>query len=129
MTFGNQSVWMVDGEGAKAVLRRAWDLGITFYDTADVYSKGRSEEILGEFLKGGREDAVVATKVYNPMGEGANSQGLSSKHIHHALDESLRRLAMDYVDLYQTHRWDYDTPVEETLSVLSDLVAVGRERV
>ena len=84
MTFGNQSPWMVDGEGAKAVLRRAWDLGITFYDTADVYSKGRSEEILGEFLKGGREDAVVATKVYNPMGEGPNRQGLSSKHLHDA---------------------------------------------
>ncbi len=128
MTFGNQSPWMVDGEGAKAVLRRAWDLGITFYDTADVYSKGRSEEILGEFLKGGREDAVVATKLYNLMGEGANSKGLSSKHVHHALDESLRRLGMDYVDLYQTHRWDYDTPIEETLSVLSELVAAGMVR-
>ncbi len=128
MTFGNQSTWMVDGEGAKAVLRRAWDLGITFYDTADVYSKGRSEEILGEFLKGGREDAVVATKVFNPMGEGANAQGLSSKHVHHALDESLRRLGMDYVDLYQTHRWDYDTPIEETLSVLSELVEGGSVR-
>jgi len=128
MTFGNQSPWMVDGEGAKAVLRRAWDLGITFYDTADVYSKGRSEEILGEFLKGRREDAVVATTLYNSMGEGANSKGLSSKHVNHALDESLRRLGMDYVDLYQTHRWDYDAPIEETLSVLSELVAAGRVR-
>ena len=112
----------------RTVLRRAWDLGINFYDTADVYSKGRSEEILGEFLKGSREDAVVATKVFNPMGEGANEQGLSSKHLHHALDESLRRLGMDYVDLYQTHRWDYGTPIEETLSVLSELVEGGRVR-
>ena len=74
MTFGNQSNWMVDGEGAKTVLKRAWDLGINFYDTADVYSKGRSEEILGEFLEGAREDAVVATKVFNPMGDGVNQR-------------------------------------------------------
>ena len=128
MTLGDQNAWMVDGEGAKAVLRRAWDLGINFYDTADVYSKGRSEEILGEFLKGAREDAVVATKAYNPMGEGVNSRGLSSKHLHHALSESLRRLGTDYVDLYQTHRWDYDTPIEETLAVLSGFVAAGKTR-
>jgi aryl-alcohol dehydrogenase (NADP+) len=119
---------MVDGEGAETVLKRAWDLGINFYDTADVYSNGRSEEILGEFLKGAREDAVVATKLYSPMGEGVNRRGLSSKHIHHALSESLRRLGTDYVDLYQTHRWDYDTPIEETLSVLSDMVASGKIR-
>jgi len=128
MTFGNQSPWMVDGEGAKNVLRRAWDLGINFYDTADVYSKGRSEEIVGEFLKGNREDAVVATKAYNPMGEGVNRQGLSSKHLHHALSESLRRLGTDYVDLYQTHRWDYGTSIAETLSVLDGMVASGRIR-
>ena len=128
MTFGNQSDWMVDGEGAKTVLKRAWDLGINFYDTADVYSKGRSEEILGEFLKGTREDAVVATKVFNPMGDGVNQRGLSSKHIHHGIGESLRRLGMDYVDLYQTHRWDHDTPIEETLSVLSGLVEAGKVR-
>ncbi|MDA4114735.1 MAG: aldo/keto reductase [Thaumarchaeota archaeon] len=128
MTFGNQSDWMVDGEGAKTVLKRAWDLGINFYDTADVYSQGRSEEILGEFLKGAREDAVVATKVFNPMGDGVNRRGLSSKHIHHGMGESLRRLGMDYVDLYQTHRWDPDTPIEETLSVLSELVEGGKVR-
>jgi len=128
MTFGNKSEWMVDGEGAKAVLKRAWDLGINFYDTADVYSNGRSEEILGEFLKGTREDAVIATKAFSPMGEGVNEKGLSSKHLHHALGESLRRLGTDYVDLYQTHRWDYDTPIEETLSVLSEMVAEGKTR-
>lgn len=128
MTFGNQSNWMVDGESAKVVLKRAWDLGINFYDTANVYSRGRSEEILGEFLRGSREDAVVATKVYSPMGELVNQRGLSSKHVHQALGESLRRLGTDYVDLYQIHRWDYDTPIEETLSVLSGLVATGKVR-
>ena len=128
MTFGGEHPWMVDGEGARAVLERAWDLGINFYDTADVYSKGRSEEILGGFLGGRREDAVVATKAYSPMGPGPNERGLSSKHLRRALGESLRRLGTEYVDLYQTHRWDYDTPVEETLSVLSEMVADGRVR-
>jgi len=128
MTFGNRSPWMVEGEEAAKVLRRAWDLGINFYDTADVYSTGRSEEIVGDFLKGRREDAVVATKVFNPMGEGVNDQGLSSKHLHHALGESLRRLGTDYVDLYQIHRWDYGTPIEETLSVLSEFVSGAKVR-
>jgi aryl-alcohol dehydrogenase-like predicted oxidoreductase len=128
MTFGGEHPWMVDGERARTVLERAWDLGINFYDTADVYSKGRSEEILGGFLGGRREDAVVATKAYSPMGPGPNERGLSSKHLRHALGESLRRLGTEYVDLYQTHRWDYDTPVEETLSVLTEMVADGRVR-
>jgi aryl-alcohol dehydrogenase (NADP+) len=119
---------MVDGEAAKTVLKRAWDLGINFYDTANVYSKGKSEEILGEFLKGARDDAVIATKVYSPMGEGVNQQGLSSKHVHHAFGESLRRLGTAYVDLYQTHRWDYNTPIEETLSVLSGLIESEKVR-
>jgi aryl-alcohol dehydrogenase-like predicted oxidoreductase len=128
MSFGNTSPWMVDGDGAKAVMKRAWDLGINFYDTADVYSAGRSEELLGEFLAGRREDAVVATKAYNPTGGGVNDRGLSSKHLHRALGESLRRLGTGYVDLYQTHRWDYETPVEETLAVLGEMVAGGRVR-
>lgn len=128
MTFGNQSPWMVDGEGAKAVLKRAWELGINFFDTADVYSRGRSEEILGEFLKGSREDAVVATKAYSPMGEGVNDRGLSSKHLHRALGDSLRRLGTEYVDLYQTHRWDYETPIEETLAALDGFVSEGKVR-
>jgi len=109
-------------------LKRAWDLGINFYDTANVYSQGRSEEILGNFLKGSREDAVIATKVFNAMGEGINQRGLSSKHIHWQLGESLKRLGTHYVDLYQTHRWDYSTPIAETLSTMTDLVKGGRIR-
>jgi aryl-alcohol dehydrogenase (NADP+) len=113
---------MVEGEQAKRVLRRAWDLGINFFDTANVYSEGKSEEILGEFLSGSREDAVVATKVRGEMGPGVNQKGLSRGHIMWQVKESLRRLKTTYVDLYQIHRWDYDTPVEETLSAMTDLV-------
>lgn len=125
MSFGTGTNWMVDGEGAKVVLRRAWDLGINYYDTANVYSNGRSEEILGEFLSGSRDDAVVATKVYNTMGTGVNQKGLSRKHIEWQVKESLRRLRTDYIDLYQTHRWDYGTPIDETLSTMTDLVRKG----
>jgi aryl-alcohol dehydrogenase-like predicted oxidoreductase len=126
MSFGNAAEWMVEKEEAFKVLRRAWDLGINFYDTANVYSRGRSEEILGEFLRDFREDAVIATKVYNPMGPGPNHRGLSRKHIRWQIRESLRRLGTDYVDLYQVHRWDYTTPIEETLSALDQLVGEGR---
>ena len=119
---------MADGEAAKQVLKRAWDLGINFFDTANVYSKGRSEEILGEFLSGSREDAVVATKVRSEMGPGVNQKGLSRKHIMWQVKESLRRLRTNYVDLYQIHRWDYDTPIEETLSAMTDLVRNGEVR-
>jgi aryl-alcohol dehydrogenase (NADP+) len=128
MSFGGETNWMVDGEGAKQVLKRAWDLGINFFDTANVYSKGRSEEILGEFLSGSREDAVVATKVRGEMGPGVNQKGLSRKHIMLQLKESLRRLRTNYIDLYQIHRWDYDTPIEETLSSMTDLVRNGNVR-
>jgi aryl-alcohol dehydrogenase (NADP+) len=117
---------MVDGEDAKRVLKRAWDLGINFFDTANVYSTGRSEEILGEFAKGLREDMVIATKVYNAMGQGPNQRGLSNKHIRWQIRQSLERLGTDYVDLYQVHRWDYGTPVGETLAALSGLVRDGR---
>jgi aryl-alcohol dehydrogenase (NADP+) len=128
MSFGNEADWMVDGDGAKQVLKRAWDLGINFFDTANVYSNGRSEEILGEFLGGSHEDAVVATKVRGEMGPGANQKGLSRVHIMWQVDQSLRRLKTGYIDLYQIHRWDYDTPIEETLSTLTDLVRNGKVR-
>ena len=128
MSFGTEAKWMVDGDDAKRVLRRAWDLGINFFDTANVYSKGRSEELLGEFLAGSREDAVVATKVRGEMGPGVNQKGLSRKHIRWQAGESLRRLKTDHVDLYQIHRWDYDTPIRETLSTLTDLVRDGSVR-
>jgi aryl-alcohol dehydrogenase-like predicted oxidoreductase len=129
MSFGNGSPWMVDGDDARRVLRRAWDLGITYFDTANSYSEGRSEEIVGEFLREvGRDQAVLATKVYFPTGKGPNDGGLSRKHVLAQVTASLRRLKTDYLDLYQTHRWDYDTPIDETLSVLTDLVRDGRVR-
>jgi 1-deoxyxylulose-5-phosphate synthase len=128
MSFGNGADWMADGEAANQVLKRAWDLGINFYDTANVYSKGRSEEILGGFLRGLRNDAVVATKVRSGMGPGVNQKGLSRKHIMWQSKESLRRLGTDYIDLYQIHRWDYETPIEETLSAMTDLVRNGEVR-
>jgi len=119
---------MVDGEGAKQVLKRAWDMGVNFFDTANVYSNGRSEEILGEFLSGAREEAVVATKVHHEMGPKVNQQGLSRAHVMWQVGESLRRLNTDHIDLYQIHRWDYETPIEETLSVMTDLVRNGKVR-
>ncbi|MEM0481411.1 MAG: aldo/keto reductase [Nitrososphaerota archaeon] len=120
--------WVVGREEAFRVLNRAWDLGINFYDTANVYSAGLSEEILGEFLQGRRDDAVVATKVFFPMSDKPNDRGLSRKHVMKQIRDSLRRLKTDYVDLYQTHRWDPETPVEETLSALTDLVRQGLVR-
>jgi aryl-alcohol dehydrogenase (NADP+) len=128
LSFGGEANWMANGEAAKQVLKRAWDLGINFFDTANVYSKGRSEEILGEFLSGSREDAVVATKVRGGMGPGVNQVGLSRSHIMWQVKESLRRLRTDYIDLYQIHRWDYDTPIEETLSAMTDLIRNGEVR-
>jgi len=128
LNFGNERSWMVEYEGARRVFEKAWDLGINFFDTANVYSRGRSEEILGTLLEGRREDAVVASKVFGAMGPGPNDRGLSRKHIMRQVRESLRRLRTDYIDLYQIHRWDYDTPIEETLSVLTDLVREGLVR-
>ncbi len=125
MSFGNEAKWMVDGDAAKLVLKRAWDLGINFFDTANVYSNGRSEEILGEFLSGFRDDAVIATKVYSEMGPLPNQRGLSRRHIMWQSRESLARLKTKYIDLYQTHRWDYQTPTDETLSAMTDLVRNG----
>ncbi|MEL9990897.1 MAG: aldo/keto reductase [Thermoproteus sp.] len=126
-SYGSPS-WVVGRDEALKVLKRAWDLGINFFDTANVYSMGKSEEILGEFIQGIREEAVVATKVFFPVGNGPNDRGLSRKHIMWQIKESLRRLKTDYVDLYQIHRFDYDTPIEETLSTLTDLVRQGLVR-
>lgn len=125
MSFGNQQPWMVEKEGAKKVVDKALDLGINCFDTANMYSNGRSEEITGELLKDIREDVVIATKVYNPMGDKPNQRGLSREHIMDQVNASLRRLQTDYIDLYQTHRWDYETPIDETLSTLNDLVRKG----
>ncbi|ABW01275.1 aldo/keto reductase [Caldivirga maquilingensis] len=128
MQFGNTAPWMVELEDARKVWKKAWDLGINCIDTANVYSRGRSEEIVGELVKGMREDVVIATKVFGQMGNGPNARGLSRKHIMWQVRESLRRLNTGYIDLYQIHRFDYDTPIEETLSTLTDLVHQGLVR-
>jgi len=109
-------------------VKRALDLGINFFDTANYYSNGRSEEITGELLRDYRDDVVLATKVYFPMGERPNQQGLSRVHILRQINASLRRLQTDHVDLYQIHRWDYETQIEETLRTLDYLVRQGKVR-
>lgn len=125
-----RQAWALNEEQSQPFFRQALDAGINFFDTANVYSSGASEEVLGRFLKRNvrREAVVVATKVYGVMREEPNGGGLSRKAILHEIDESLRRLQMDYVDLYQIHRWDYDTPIEETLEALHDLVKSGKVR-
>ncbi len=129
MSFGGMKsgyfVWTLDYPQSKRIIDRAIDLGINFFDTADMYSEGKSEETLGRATKGRREDLVIATKVYNPMGPGPNDRGLSRKHIRHEVRRSLERLGTDYIDLYQIHRWDYEAPIEETLRTLNDLVRDG----
>ena len=122
--------WVLPLEESRPFIKRALDAGINFYDTADVYSQGVSEEVTGKLLLEmvRREDVVIATKVYNPMGKGPNDRGLSRKHIMDAIDASLRRLGTDYVDLYQIHRWDKETPIEETLEALHDVVKAGKAR-
>jgi aryl-alcohol dehydrogenase-like predicted oxidoreductase len=128
-TRGNHA-WTLTEEDSIPLIRRAVELGITFFDTANVYSDGSSEEITGRALKSmtTREEVVIATKVHGAMGEGPNSRGLSRKHIMWQIDESLRRLGTDYVDLYQIHRFDPATPLEETLEALHDLVKAGKVR-
>jgi aryl-alcohol dehydrogenase-like predicted oxidoreductase len=132
MSYGNDSdrAWVLDEDGAEPIVRAAAEAGVTFFDTADVYSAGASEVATGRLLPRflSREEMVVATKVYNPMTSGENGRGLSRKHIMDGIDASLRRLGMDYVDLYQTHRWDYRTPIEETMQALHDVVRVGKAR-
>jgi aryl-alcohol dehydrogenase-like predicted oxidoreductase len=122
--------WALDEEHSRPFIQRALELGINFFDTANVYSHGRSEEILGKTLReyAPRDEVVIATKVYSEMGPGPNDRGLSRKHILSAIDASLKRLQTDYVDIYQIHRWDYDTPIEETLGALNDVVRAGKAR-
>ena len=132
MSFGNNSdrPWVLDDDAAEPIVRAAADGGVTFFDTADVYSAGASEvttgRLLGKMFR--RDDVVVATKVFSSMGPGENSRGLSRKHILSGIDASLDRLDMDYVDLYQIHRWDYHTPIEETMEALHDVVRAGKAR-
>ena len=133
MTYGSKQwrKWALDEEESRPFLRRALELGINFIDTADMYSNGLSEEIVGRAVRDfgpGRDRVVIATKVFNPMGDDPNQRGLSRKHILHSIDNSLRRLGTDYVDLYQIHRFDYSTPIEETIAVLDDVVRVGKVR-
>jgi aryl-alcohol dehydrogenase-like predicted oxidoreductase len=122
--------WHVGKEEAREHFAIALEAGINFFDTADVYSVGLSEEITGHWLRemASRDDIVLATKVHGPMGPGPNRRGLSRKHILEACDNSLRRLGMDYIDLYQIHRWDPNTPIEETLDALDSLVSAGKVR-
>jgi 1-deoxyxylulose-5-phosphate synthase len=122
--------WALNEEESQPFFRQALDLGINFFDTANVYSRGESENVLGRFLKGNtrRESVVIATKLHGVMRDEPNGGGLSRKEIFFELDESLRRLQTDYVDLYQIHRWDYETPIEETLDALNDVVRAGKVR-
>jgi aryl-alcohol dehydrogenase-like predicted oxidoreductase len=131
MTYGSKRwrEWVLTEEESRPFIQKALELGINFFDTADVYSIGASEEVLGRALRDfgpSRDKVVIATKVHGPMGDGLNQRGLSRKHIKHAIDDSLRRLGTDYVDLYQIHRYDYDTPIEETLQALDDVVRAGK---
>jgi aryl-alcohol dehydrogenase-like predicted oxidoreductase len=132
MSYGNDSdrPWVLDEDSAEPIVKAAADGGITFYDTADIYSGGASEVATGRLLAKmfSRDEVVVATKVFMPMGPGENSGGLSRKHLLSGIDASLRRLNMDYVDLYQIHRWDYRTPIEETMQALHDIVRAGKAR-
>jgi aryl-alcohol dehydrogenase (NADP+) len=133
MTYGSKRwrEWVLEEKESRPFIQRALELGINFFDTADMYSLGASEEVLGRALRDfapGRDKVVIATKVFFPMGDDPNQRGLSRKHILHAIDDSLRRLGTDYVDLYQIHRFDYETPIEETLHALHDVVKAGKVR-
>ncbi len=130
MGFGDPSwrPWVVGEDEARPIIDRALDLGINFIDTADMYSRGRSEEIVGEAIQGYREDVVLATKVFHPTGQGPNKRGLSRVHVLDAIDASLDRLGTDHVDLYQIHRFDHRTPREETLRALDRVVRDGKAR-
>ncbi len=122
--------WVLDEDNSRPIIQKALELGINFFDTANVYSIGRSEEILGRALKdlANRDEVVIATKVHGRMHEGPNGAGLSRKAILSEIDKSLRRLRTDYVDLYIIHRWDYETPIEETMEALHDVVRTGKAR-
>ena len=131
MTYGSSKwrPWVLDEDASRPLIKQALEGGINFFDTADMYSLGASEEVLGRALKDfgpSRDKLVIATKVYYPVGDEPNQRGLSRKHIMHAIDDSLRRLGTDYVDLYQIHRFDAETPIEETLEALHDVVRAGK---
>ena len=131
MSYGSSEWrdWVLDEEESRPFFKQALDAGINFFDTADMYSNGASEEVTGRALKKlgiRREEVVIATKVYNPTGESPNERGTSKKHVRHAIDASLRRLGLDYVDLYQIHRFDATTPMEETLEALTDVINQGK---
>jgi aryl-alcohol dehydrogenase-like predicted oxidoreductase len=133
MTYGKPTErwpWALQEAESRPFIKKALDLGINFFDTADVYADGESEEVTGRALKdfASRQQVVLATKVHGAMGPGPNDKGLSRKHIMDAIDASLKRLGTDYVDLYQIHRWDYETPIEETLEALHDIVKMGKAR-
>ena len=132
MTYGSPEWrdWVLAEDDSRPFIKQALESGINFFDTADMYSVGVSEQIVGRAIKdfAKRDQVVIATKVYNPMGDGPNDKGLSRKHILDSIDASLRRLETDYVDLYQIHRWDYETPIEETLEALHDVVRAGKAR-
>jgi aryl-alcohol dehydrogenase-like predicted oxidoreductase len=133
MSYGDPAsrAWMLDEDAAEPIVRRAMEAGVTFYDTANVYAQGASERITGSLLRklfARRDDYVLATKVCLPMGDGPNDRGLSRKHVMASIDASLKRLGTDYVDLYQIHRWDYETPIEETMEALHDVVKSGKAR-
>jgi len=133
MSYGSKQWrdWVLDEEQAKPFIKRALDAGINFFDTADVYSLGESEKVTGNLLKHfgvKRDTVIVATKVMNQMSDEINDRGLSRKHIMDSIDKSLQRLQMDHVDLYQIHRWDYETPIEETMDALNDVVRSGKAR-
>jgi len=133
MSYGQTSErwpWVLNEEQSRPYIQRALEQGINFFDTANVYANGTSEEYLGRALKDftKRDEVVIATKVRQPMGPGPNNYGLSRKHILSSIEASLRRLGTDYVDLYQIHRWDYETPIEETMDALHDVVRAGKAR-
>jgi aryl-alcohol dehydrogenase-like predicted oxidoreductase len=133
MSYGDPAsrAWHLGEEEAEPIVRRAVEGGVTFFDTADMYSEGMSEEITGRLLGklfASRDDYALATKVYFPMGTRPNDGGLSRKHVLAAIDASLKRLGTDYVDLYQVHRWDSETPIEETMAVLDEVVRAGKAR-
>jgi aryl-alcohol dehydrogenase-like predicted oxidoreductase len=133
MSYGGPSErwqWALDEQHSRPFIKHALEVGINFFDTADVYSLGMSETVLGRALKdfASRDEVVIATKVRSDMGPGPNDKGLSRKHILSSIDASLKRLQTDYVDIYQIHRWDYETPLEETLEALNDVVRAGKAR-
>jgi aryl-alcohol dehydrogenase-like predicted oxidoreductase len=133
MSYGDRAsrAWHLDEDAAEPIVRRAVEAGVVFFDTADMYSGGASEVITGRLLGrlfARRDDYVLATKVYYPTGPGPNDGGLSRKHLMAAIDASLRRLGTDHVDLYQVHRWDPETPIEETMAALHDIVRAGKAR-